>query len=380
MAIRFGFVSTYPPTPCGLATFTAALLGALTSSGMDEGRVARLVDTPLPPGGREVVSDIVTGDPAGPTGAAAHLSDCDVVIVQHEFGVYGGPDGEDVLAVLAVVGAPTIVVLHTVPAVPTGHQRRVLETVVAAATAVVTMTRTARDRLLAGFRVDAGKISIIAHGAPDPAEAPRTSAAVFRGGQPTVLTWGLLGPGKGIEWGIRAMALLRDVAPHPRYIVAGRTHPKVIQREGEAYRDSLGSLIRRLSLSDAITLDPRYRDAVSLADLVASADVVLLPYDSTDQVTSGVLIEAVASGKPVVATRFPHALELLSDGAGVTVAHQDPGAIADALRQVITRPGIAATMAARAAAVAPSLRWSTVADQYRRLAGRLIADAATSAA
>lgn len=347
---------------------------------MDEGRVARLVDTPLPPGGREVVSDIVTGDPAGPTGAAAHLSDCDVVIVQHEFGVYGGPDGEDVLAVLAVVGAPTIVVLHTVPAVPTGHQRRVLETVVAAATAVVTMTRTARDRLLAGFRVDAGKISIIAHGAPDPAEAPRTSAAVFRGGQPTVLTWGLLGPGKGIEWGIRAMALLRDVAPHPRYIVAGRTHPKVIQREGEAYRDSLGSLIRRLSLSDAITLDPRYRDAVSLADLVASADVVLLPYDSTDQVTSGVLIEAVASGKPVVATRFPHALELLSDGAGVTVAHQDPGAIADALRQVITRPGIAATMAARAAAVAPSLRWSTVADQYRRLAGRLIADAATSAA
>jgi len=108
VAIRFGFVSTYPPTPCGLATFTAALFGALTSSGVDEGRVARLLDAPLPRAGSEVVWDLVAGDVAGPTGAAARLSSCDVVIVQHEFGVYGGRDGEDVLAVLAAVAAPMI--------------------------------------------------------------------------------------------------------------------------------------------------------------------------------------------------------------------------------------------------------------------------------
>jgi glycosyltransferase involved in cell wall biosynthesis len=363
-----------------LATFTAALFGALTASGLDEGRVARLLDAPLPPAGSEVVSDIVAGDIAGPAGAAARLGSCDVVIVQHEFGVYGGRDGEDVLAVLAAVAAPTIVVLHTVPAVPTEHQRHVLEAAVAAASAAVTMTRAARDRLLAGFRVDAGKISIIAHGAPNPATGPTSSAAVFRGAQPTILTWGLLGPGKGIEWAIQAMARLRDIRPSLRYIVAGRTHPKVAAREGEAYRDSLGDLIRRLSLGDAVSLDRRYRDAVSLADLVASADVVLLPYDSTDQVTSGVLIEAVAAGKPVVATRFPHAVELLSGGAGVTVAHRDPDAIADALRLLITQPGVAAAMSAAAAWVAPSLRWSAVADQYRRLAARLMADAAAPAA
>jgi glycosyltransferase involved in cell wall biosynthesis len=363
-----------------LATFTAALFGALTKSGTTEGRVARLVDAPLPPAGSEVVSDIVAGDPAGPADAAARLGSCDVVIVQHEFGIYGGPDGEDVLAVLAQVLAPMIVVLHTVPAVPTPHQREVLESVVAAASAVVTMTRAARDRLLAGFRVDAGKVSIIPHGAPDQAVASTGSGAVFRGAQPTVLTWGLLGPGKGIEWAIQAMALLRDIRPAPRYIVAGRTHPKVAAREGESYRERLGWLIRRLSLGDSVSLDARYRDAISLADLVASADVVLLPYDSTDQVTSGVLIEAVAAGKPVVATGFPHAVELLSGGAGVTVPHRDPDAIAGALREVITRPGVAAAMSAAAMGAAPSLRWSAVADEYSRLAARLIADAAAAAA
>jgi glycosyltransferase involved in cell wall biosynthesis len=380
MGIRFGFVSTYPPTPCGLATFTAALFGALTASGVDEGRVARLLDTPLPRAGSEVVWDIVAGDVAGPTGAAARLSSCDVVIVQHEFGVYGGRDGEDVLAVLAAVARPTIVVLHTVPAIPTEHQRQVLEAVVAGANAAVTMTRAARDRLLAGFRVDAGTVSIIAHGAPDQASAPTSSAAVFRRTRPMVLTWGLLGPGKGIEWAIQAMARLRDIRPSPRYLVAGQTHPKVAARDGEAYRNSLAGLVRRLSLGDTVSMDSRYRDAVSLAGLVASADVVLLPYDSTEQVTSGVLIEAAAAGKPVVATRFPHAVELLSGGAGVTVAHRDPDAIADALRLLITRPDVAAAMSTAAASVAPTLRWSAVAEAYRRLGARVMADAAAPAA
>jgi polysaccharide biosynthesis protein PslF len=380
MADRFGFISTYPPTHCGLATFTASLLDALTSSGVSDGRVARLLDAPQPPGGGVVVADIVIGDPSGSACAADQLNECDVVIVQHEFGVYGGPDGADVLPLLATVTVPTIVVLHTVLSAPTADQRDVLEAVVAAASAVVTMSVAARDRLAAGYRVDMGKVSIIAHGAPEPPSSPSSMAAVFRNGQPTVLTWGLLGPGKGIEWGIEAMAHLRDLRPVAKYVVAGRTHPKVALRAGEAYRDSLSRLIQQHALTGSVSLDGRYRDASSLAELIASADVVLLPYDSTDQVTSGVLIEAVAAGKPVVATRFPHAVELLSSGAGVVVPHQDPAAIADALRLVLTGRDAAAAMSQAAAASAPALRWSVVAGQYRDLATRLIADAAAVAA
>jgi polysaccharide biosynthesis protein PslF len=379
MATRFGFISTYPPTQCGLATFTAALLQALTS-GPDDGRVVRLLDEPQRRIGAPVVADLVAGDQASIARAVAALADTDVTIVQHEFGIFGGPDGVDVLAALALIDTPTIVVLHTVLVDPTPHQRQVLEAVVAAASAVVTMTNTARNRLAAGYDVDMGKVSIIAHGAPEAAGSPTNLSAVFRTGQPTVLTWGLLGPGKGIEWGVAAMSRLQDLNPVPRYLVAGQTHPKVAAREGEAYRDSLGRSIQTAGLSATVTLDGRYRDAPSLATLVASADVVLLPYDSTDQVTSGVLIEAVAAGKPVVATAFPHAVELLSDGAGLVVPHRDPAAIADALRQVLTRPDRAAAMARAAAAAAPELSWSSVAAQYRQLATRLIADAAAVAA
>jgi glycosyltransferase involved in cell wall biosynthesis len=379
MAYRFGFISTYPPTQCGLATFTSALLQALTASGTDEGRVARLLDVPERSPGGKVVAHIVADGSPRPAGSAQRLNDCDVVIVQHEFGVYGGPDGVDVLRLLAQLTVPTIVVLHTVLTNPSGHQRQVLESVVEAASAVVTMTATARDRLTAGYRVDPGKISIIAHGAPDLPSSSASLSAVFRGGAPTVLTWGLLGPGKGIEWGIEALGLLGDLRPAPRYLIAGQTHPKVLEREGEAYRDSLGRLVRQRGLTGSVNLDPRYRDTAALAELVASADVVLLPYDSAEQVTSGVLIEAVAAGKPVVATRFPHAVELLSDGAGLVVPHRDPTATAAALRMVLTGPGVAAAMSAAAATAAPGLRWSAVADQYRSLATRLIADAAAAA-
>jgi glycosyltransferase involved in cell wall biosynthesis len=380
MGIRFGFISTYPPTQCGLATFTASLLHALSSAGVDSARVARLVDSARTPAAAEVVGDIVVGDPDGGVRSVARLNDCDVVIVQHEFGIYGGADGQDVLAMLAALTIPSIVVLHTVLAEPTPHQRQVLQAVLDAASAVVVMSRTAHDRLVARHQIDPGKLSIIAHGAPERAGVAANLSPAFRSGQPTVLTWGLLGPGKGIEWGVEAMLRLQDLRPRPRYLVAGQTHPKVLLREGETYRASVRQLIERHCLSDSVMLDRRYRDARALAELVAAADVVLLPYDSTDQVTSGVLIEAVAAGKPVVATEFPHAVELLSGGAGVVVPHRNPAAIADALRMVLTRRQVAAAMSHAAEATAPQLRWPAVAQRYRELSGRLILDAALAVA
>jgi polysaccharide biosynthesis protein PslF len=365
----FGFVSTFPPTQCGLATFTSSLRDALVTHDGDRGLVARLVDTPEAGPNHKVVAQIARGDRAGLSRAVARLNDCDVVIVQHEYGIYGGPDGEDILPLLDALCVPSIVVLHTVLLTATQHQKEVLEAVVAKADAVVTMTAAGRDRLAAGYDVDIRKVSIIAHGAPSMPPATARTAA-FRTGRPTVLTWGLLGPGKGIEWGIDAMAQLRDL--EATYIVAGQTHPKVALREGETYRTSLQERARALGLGATVTFDGRYRNAEELAALVQSADVVLLPYDSVDQVTSGVLIEAVAAGKPVVATRFPHAVELLGESAGILVTHRSPDDIAVALRTLITQGELATRMAQAAAAKAPRLLWSAVAEQYRALAGSLI--------
>jgi glycosyltransferase involved in cell wall biosynthesis len=371
MGTRFGFVSTFPPTQCGLATFTAALRGALLDGTGDEGRVVRLVEAPTACPGHEVVAQLVAGDPASLSCAASELSQCDVAILQHEYGVYGGADGNEILTLLDQVRVPRVVVLHTVLADPTPHQRQVLELILAKADAVVTMTMAARDRLAAGYAVDLAKVYIIAHGAPDLC-GPAPALTPLTAGHPTILTWGLLGPGKGIEWGIDAMARLRDLRPMPRYVIAGQTHPKVVLHEGEAYRDRLRAQVGRAGLGAWVSFDGRYRDTSELAALIRSADVVLLPYDSTEQVTSGVLIEAIAAGKPVVATRFPHARELLAGGAGLVVPHRDPAAIAAALRSVITRGDVLASMASAAAATAPQLLWPAVAGQYRELVGRLI--------
>src|SRR5579863_3109987 len=373
MSTRFGFVSTFPPTQCGLATFTAALRGALLHSTTDEGWVVRLVDEPGPQSGDEgdeVVAQIIAGDSASIRRAAAQLNLCDVAIVQHEYGVYGGADGSQILHLLDQVRVPCVVVLHTVLTDPTPHQRQVLESVIAKADAVVAMTATARERLAAGYAADMRKVCIIAHGAP--ALETTTAEPAFRTGQFTVLTWGLLGPGKGIEWGIEAMAMLRDLQPMPRYVIAGQTHPKVLLDNGEAYRDRLREQVRQAELGSWITFEGHYRTTSSLASLVRSADVVLLPYDSTEQVTSGVLIEAVAAGKPVVATEFPHAQEVLAGGAGLLVPHRDPAAIAAALRSLITRRDVMTRMAAAATATAPQLLWPAIAGQYRDLTERLI--------
>lgn len=330
-----------------------------------------MLDAAVPRSTAAPGAELVAGDEPGVLASAERLNACDAVIVQHEFGIYGGRDGEDVLRLLDLLQVPTVVVLHTVLARPSAHQREVLEAVVAAADAVVTMTATAFDRLGACYAVDMSKVCIIAHGVPA-MTAPPGIRARFSGGGPVVLTWGLLGPGKGIEWGIEAMALLRDVRPAPRYVIAGQTHPKVVAREGEAYRDGLSHRIRHLGLNADVHLDPQYRDSPALAELVASADVVLLPYDSNEQVTSGVLIEAVAAGKPVVATIFPHAVELLADGTGLVVPHRDPEAIAAALRTVLTRRDVAASMAAKAAATTKHLLWPAVGARYRDLVGRLV--------
>ena len=372
MTAAFGIVGTYPPTPCGIATFTAALYQALASGAGKDGVIVRLVEAGEAHSGSAVQAHLVQGDPISLRRAVGVLADCEVAIVQHEYGIYGGADGDEILELLDQLTVPTIVVLHTVLGAPTAYQRAVLEQVVAKADAVVTMTASARSRLIDGYRVDPTKIAIIAHGATQPTR--RMPDGSGQSSRPTVLTWGLLGPGKGIEWGIAAMAQLVDLVPTPRYIVAGRTHPKVIQLEGETYRDALRAQVSALGLEHIVTFDDRYRDLTQLAELVSAADAVLLPYDSLDQVTSGVLIEAIAAGKPVVATAFPHAREVLADGAGLVVAHRDPFAMADALRAVLTRRDLAESLTATASARSPELRWPAIADQYRALAARLIAN------
>ena len=223
----FGILSTFPPTACGIATFSAALAAGLIAHGATVDVVrcgeAEDIEDPL------VVASTGAATVDGSLAAVDALNDVDVAIVQHEYGIYGGRDGDDVLDVLeALVGAVDRRGPHRAAATRRRTSGPVLERVCDAADAVVVMTEHARRRLVEDFDVDAGRVSVIPHGATTP-PTRRLSAARDRspGDRLRLLTWGLLGPGKGIEWAIDAMALLADVRPRPSYLVAGATHPKV---------------------------------------------------------------------------------------------------------------------------------------------------------
>lgn len=374
VSTSYGILSTYPPTQCGLATFASSLVQSLRSPA-DVVGVVEVVDVASVQRSAEVRHQWVRSHDDGAESAAARLNAFDVVVIQHEYGIFGGPDGQDVLDVVRAVTRPVITVLHTVLVTPTLRQKAILDELILLSDTVVTMTQTAKERLIHRYMVDEDNVRVIPHGAVDPRIGGQAVARTG-GGQvapraagdgPMVLTWGLLGEGKGIEWGISAMAQLRDIHPAPRYHVVGETHPKVLERDGEAYRHGLEDRARELGVDDVVSFDARYLETHELSRLVQEADVILLPYDSRDQVTSGVLVEAVTAGKPVISTGFPHAVELLSSGAGLLVERQNPDAIAAALRRVLTEPGLAEALATEADRLSPALLWSAVAQQYRDL-------------
>jgi len=367
--LSWGVVSSSPPTACGIATFTTALGTALTRRG-DEVRIVRIVQTgdEAATSPFEQVAALRADDPWSIDQASAALNRCDVALIQHEFGLYGGRDGEDVVAVMAAVQVPVVTILHTVLVTPTVHQRALMNRVISLSTCVVVMSNAALATLRLNYHLGDVVVRVIPHGAAVglvPADSDPTDRAML-------LTWGLIGPGKGIEWVIDALAFLRDLEPTPFYVVAGRTHPKVLAFAGDTYRHGLERRVQENGVGDMVFFDNHYRSLASLNSLISASAMVVLPYDSPEQSTSGVLVDAIAAGRPVVATSFPHSVEMLSSGAGLIVGHRDPAAIAAAIRSILTNPAVAGAMTSEARRIAPSLSWDAVALRYLDLSRSLL--------
>jgi len=369
--LRIGMVSSALPTRCGIATFNEALGTELVHLGHHVGvvRVKKGVrDDNGPSSALFEIGQLNGLALEERRRVSAVLNRCDVVLVEHEFGIYDGPDGVSLLALLALLTVPVVVVLHTVLADPSPHQAEVMAGIIDEAAAIVVMTEGARTTLVNTLDLGDALVSVIAHGA----KLDRLVRTPPRGARPLILTWGLLGPGKGIEWAIDAFTELVDVRPLPLYVIAGQTHPNVFAREGEAYREMLHERVRAAGLESMVVFDDRYRDLGSLHQLIASADVVILPYDTTDQATSGVLVDAVAAGRPVVATDFPHARELLADGAGFLVRQRNAHEMANVLRLLLTNEAVRVEMAAAARRAAIPLDWRSVATAYATVAHEVL--------
>lgn len=356
------FVSTYPPSRCGLATYTEGLVNSLAAEpgGVAEVAVARVIPSveQSPSHCREVVATFRPSDPAALRAVAHRLSGYDVVVIQHEYGIYGPEEGVAVCELVDRVSSPIVVVFHTMLRSPSPSQRRIVEHLVECSSVAVVLSDAAARHLEMSYDIDDAAVTVIQHGSRWSLDVATPTL------RPVVLTWGLIGRAKGLELAIEAMAGLRALRPRPVYRIVGRTHPTVLEVEGERYRAELEQLVETLALKDMVEFEPHYLDVDRLAGEVATAHVVVLPYISEDHVSSGVLSEALAAGKPVVATRFPHAEEMLSSGAGVTVDHGDSEALAAALRLLLTDSTAYREASGEARRVARGLSWQTVARRY----------------
>jgi len=370
--VRTAIVSTFPPRACGIGTFAADLRATLT--GTDAVSVVDLVavvNEPSSPQRRSVFATIaqaVRGDYVRTARMLGRL-DVDVVLLQHEYGIFGGRDGEYVLSFARELAQPLVVTLHTVLSEPTRHQAEVMSELCAEAELVIVMTDTARRLLVDSGVCPEEKVRVVPHGAPvritARAARERKEAVSVRSSDLNpfrLSTFGLISPGKGLESVIEALPAIIERHPEVAYTIAGRTHPDVARREGERYRLMLERRVTELGLETHVEFDDRFLTINELSDLLAATDVFLTPYGNREQIASGALTFAIAAGCAVVSTPYWYAQDMLASGAGLLVPFHDSEALADAVCRYLDRPEALAAARAEAQRIGSSLAWPAVAQ------------------
>ncbi len=370
--MRAAIVSTYPPRACGIGTFAADLRSTLLRvPDVERVDLVAIVNEPSSPQRRGLLAAIaqaVRGDYVRTARMLSRL-DVDVVLLQHEFGIFGGSDGEYVLSFARELAQPLVVTLHTVLSEPTPHQAAVLTELCAEAELVLVMTNTALRLLVEGGICGAGKIRVVPHGAPmriatRALDGPRDLGGLARETDDSFIlsTFGLISPGKGLETAINALPAMLECRPDIVYVIAGRTHPDVAHREGERYRLMLQQRVLELGLEKHVEFDDRFLSIEDLSDLLAATDVFLTPYRNREQIASGALTFALAAGCAIVSTPYWYAQDMLASGAGTLVPFDDSPALARAVCSYLVQPKNLTAARAEAQRIGALLTWPSVAE------------------
>lgn len=368
--VRIALVGGFQPTRCGIATFTTDVFEQfqqlLPDHDVDVYAMRRDTWQPIAPDVRGVIDQ---NDLQSYRKAADQMNSdgVDVVWIQHEFGIFGGDCGELVLELFEAVAAPVIVTLHTVLPDPSTKQRAIIERMHAKATRFVVMSASGSDILQRVYGIPSSRIAIVEHGAPDRPHTCRDDGA-----PPVIMTFGLLGPGKGLESAIRALHCIRAENPEVVYRIVGATHPNLVAIEGERYREGLKQLARDLGVESAIQWVERFLEPDELLDELAQTDIYLTPYPNLAQSTSGTLAYAVALGCAVVSTPYIHARELLADGVGRLVEPNSPAAIADAINELLRNRDVLRSLRAKAYARGRRTIWPEFVKQCAAIIGQVV--------
>jgi glycosyltransferase involved in cell wall biosynthesis len=367
---RIAFLGNYPPRLCGIATFTHDLCEAVAAAAPSTECIVGAVNDYAE--GYEYPSrvrfELQEKDLDCYRRAADFLNfnNAEVLCVQHEFGIYGGPAGSHLLTLLKEVRMPVVTTLHTILGEPNTAQKLVMDELIRRSDRLIVMARKGADILRDTYAVPDAKVDIIAHGIPD---MPFADSGIYKEqfgvqGRKVLLTFGLLGPGKGIEHAIEALPAIVRRHPNVVYLVLGATHPHLLAREGERYRLSLERLAEDCGVREHVIFYNRFVSLEDLKEFIGATDIYLTPYLNEAQVTSGTLAYVFGAGKAVVSTRYWHAQELLADGRGVLVPFRDHAAISDGVCSLLDNPERMQKICLEAYALGRDTIWPATAGRY----------------
>jgi glycosyltransferase involved in cell wall biosynthesis len=377
---RIAVIGNYLPRHCGIATFTTDLCEAISA----EYGTARLLALPVNDTEQgydypaRVRWSLAQDDVASYEEAAQFLNfnNIDMVCLQHEYGIFGGPAGSHILHLLRGLKMPVVTTLHTVLREPDADQLRVMEEIAELSDRLVVMSQLSSQFLQEIFKVPGSKIDMVPHGVPDlPFLDPNFYKDRFGvEGKAVLLTFGLLSPNKGIENVIRALPQILSKHKNVAYIVAGATHPHVLRRDGDKYRASLQALAKEAGVESQVIFHDRFVSPEEMVQFIGAADIYITPYRHEEQVVSGTLAYALGAGKAIISTPYWHAIELLDDRRGALVPFQNPGAIAQKTIELLDTPAIRHAMRKRAYLFAREMVWKRVAQGYMESFARVRSD------
>ena len=369
---KIAFVGDHLPRKCGIATFTSDILAAVASA-YPQSQCLCVSVNDLKAGYEypEVVRfEIEEQDLSSYLRAAdfLNISEVDIVCLQHEFGIFGGPAGGYILAFLRALRMPIVTTLHTVLLDPRPDQRRVMQEIITLSARVVVMAERGRKMLQEVYEAPPGKIDLIAHGIPDVGFVDPTYFKDQFGveGKTVLLTFGLLSPNKGIEYVLNALPQILESFPDVVYIVLGATHPNELREHGEAYRLSLEILAKKLKIEKSVIFYNQFVEMETLTEFIGAADLYVTPYLNEAQITSGTLAYTFGSGKAVVSTPYWHAAELLADDRGVLVPFADSAAMGREIVALLSDDSRRHSIRKNAYRMGREMVWSHVAQLYMR--------------
>ena len=367
---RIAVIGNYLPRQCGIATFTTDLCEAIAA----EYGAARLLALPVndTENGYDYPArvrwSLAQDDLTSYQEAAEFLNfnNIDMVCLQHEYGIFGGPAGSHILRLLRGLKMPLVTTLHTVLREPDPNQLMVMEEIAELSDRLIVMSQLSSQFLQEIYKVPGSKIDMLPHGVPDlPFLDPNFYKDRFGvEGKAVLLTFGLLSPNKGIESVIQALPQILSKHKNVAYMVAGATHPHILRREGEKYRSSLEALAKTVGMESQVIFHNRFVSPDEMVQFIGAADIYITPYRHEAQVVSGTLAYALGAGKAIISTPYWHAIELLDDGRGALVPFQNPAAIAQKTIELLDTPAIRHAMRKRAYLFAREMIWKRVAQGY----------------